>query len=83
MTATGTFGGTCHFMPREQLTHFKYTRPVSDVWSIAATFYNMIVGLFPREAPGQSNLIEIVLNKAAVPIRWRDPAISNGPRRAP
>jgi len=78
MTATGTFGGTCHFMPREQLTHFKYARPVSDVWSIAATFYNMITGRFPRDTPGQSDPIEVVLNKAAVPICRRDPSISKG-----
>ena len=31
-------------MPREQVTNFKYVRPVSDVWSMGATFYNMVTG---------------------------------------
>ena len=34
MTLTGAFGGTYDYMPREQLTNFKNTLPVSDVWSL-------------------------------------------------
>ena len=41
MSLTGTFAGTPLFMPREQFINFKYVKPVSDVWSLGATFYNM------------------------------------------
>jgi serine/threonine protein kinase len=34
MTATGTFGGSWYYMPREQMTNFKFVGPVSDVWSV-------------------------------------------------
>lgn len=75
MTATGTFGGTFHFMPREQITEFKYVRPVSDVWSIAATFYNALTGRFPLEFPRDRDPMEVILRDDPVPLGARDPGI--------
>lgn len=72
MTATGGFGGTYHFMPREQLTEFKYARPVSDVWSMAATFYNVLTGCYPLNFEKSRDPMEIVLRDDPVPIRQRD-----------
>lgn len=69
MTATGSAAGTYRFMPREQLTEFKYVRPVSDVWSIAATFYFVLAGRSPREFPEDVDPIEVILKSAAEPIR--------------
>ena len=75
MTATGTYGGTLPFMPREQLTHFKYIRPVSDVWSMAATFYSMVTGHYPREAQPGQDPVSAILQGAIVPIRDREPSV--------
>jgi pSer/pThr/pTyr-binding forkhead associated (FHA) protein len=75
MTATGGFAGTVHFMPREQITDFKYVRPVSDVWSIAATFYNMLTGRFPLEFPPARDPVEVILHDEPIAIRRRDPSI--------
>lgn len=73
MTATGVIGGTFAFMPREQMTDYRYVKPVSDVWSIAATFYFMLTGQLPREGrPGQGHL-QVILDGRVVPIEERLP----------
>jgi len=71
MTITGHYGGTVFFMPREQLLSFKYTKPVSDVWSLAATFYFMLTGFYPYDFPPKRDPIGIVLNERIVPIGKR------------
>lgn len=78
MTATGTAGGTFDFMPREQLTDFKFVRPVSDIWSIGATFYNVLTGQFPRNRGAGSDPVDVILNAKPVPIRQRNSAIPQG-----
>ena len=37
MSMTGGYAGTPVFMPREQITNFKYVKPASDVWSMGFT----------------------------------------------
>jgi hypothetical protein len=69
-SATGTVGGTLAFMPREQLLDYKYVRPVSDVWSMAATLYYMLCGQLPRDAGGQDP-IQVILGGAVVPLAQR------------
>ena len=81
MTTTGGHGGTYHFMPREQLTQFKYFRPVSDVWSVAATFYHALTGQYPRDFPLNRDQVEVVLHDDAVPIRQRDPDVPRARRK--
>lgn len=76
MSMTGGFAGTPYFMPREQITNFKYVKPVTDVWSMAATFYNMLTGKFPFEFTPSRDPIDVILNEAVVPLRKRDKAIS-------
>ena len=75
MSMTGGFAGTPYFMPREQITNFKYVKPVTDVWSIAATFYNMLTGKFPYEFSPGRDPIDVILNEAVIPVRNRDKAI--------
>ncbi|MEW6732583.1 MAG: protein kinase [Acidobacteriota bacterium] len=72
LTATGTAGGTPNFMPREQLINFKYSKPVSDVWSIAATFYFMLTGQPPREILPHRDPLEVILHGKVIPIRERN-----------
>ena len=75
MTLTGAFAGTPPYLPREQLIDFKYVKPVSDVWSIAATFYRMLTGAYPRQGEDGQAPIEVVLSGNTIPIRDRDPII--------
>ena len=73
---TGQYAGTYNFMPREQLTNFKYVKPVSDIWSIGATFYNMLTGALPHDFPRGKDQADIVLHDDIVPIRKRAPSLS-------
>jgi hypothetical protein len=75
LTVTGNFAGSFPYMPREQVTDFKYFKPVSDVWSIAATYYHAVTGRFPRNYRSRQDPLEWVLSGAVVPIRKRDPSI--------
>jgi eukaryotic-like serine/threonine-protein kinase len=75
MTATGSFGGSFPFMPREQVTNFRFVKPVCDVWSMGATFYNMLTGQFPRDFPRGQDPIEVILKDVVVPIGKRDKTI--------
>jgi hypothetical protein len=72
MTTTGNFAGTFSYMPREQLTNFKYITPASDVWSVAATFYELLTGCSPRFARVGADPIEVILDGEYVPISERD-----------
>ena len=75
LTVTGNVAGSLAFMPREQLTDFRHVRPVSDVWSISAAFYNMLTGNFPREIRAKDDPIDIILKDDIIPIRSRDASI--------
>ena len=73
MTVTGAIAGTYDYMPREQLTDFKNTRPVSDVWSMAATLYRVLSGTPPRPCPEGRDPMEVVLREEHTPVRQRMP----------
>jgi serine/threonine protein kinase len=75
LTMTGHFAGTPYFMPREQVINFRHVKPVSDVWSIGATFYHMLTGDFPRDFKADRDPIEAVLNDEVISIRKRDRAV--------
>jgi serine/threonine protein kinase len=75
MSMTGGYAGTPYFMPREQITNFKYVKPVSDVWSMAATFYNMLTGNFPYEFSRGRDPVDVILNEDVIPARKRAKAI--------
>ena len=76
MTVTGVFAGTPYYMPKEQLTNFKYVKPVTDVWSLGATFYNMLCGATPRDFPTGCDPMEVILRGNIVPLSKRAPNIS-------
>lgn len=75
LTLTGNYAGTPHFIPREQITNFKYVKPVSDVWSMGATIYNMLTGQLPYEFSQGRDPIDVILNDNIVPIRKRDKSL--------
>lgn len=71
LSITGNYAGTPLFMPREQLINFKHLKPVSDVWSIAATFYFMLTGAFPYPFTKDRDPIDVILNEPIIPIEKR------------
>ncbi len=73
MTATGAVAGTFFFMPREQLTNFRQVRPVSDVWSMAATLYYLLTAEYTRDFKSKPDPLAVILRGGVVPIRDRDP----------
>ncbi len=75
MTVTGAAEGTPMYMPKEQLLNFKYVEPVSDVWALAATFYEMLTGQFTRDIRKGESPIAVVLKRGVVPIRDREESI--------
>jgi len=75
LSMTGSFAGTPYFMPREQITNFKYAKPASDVWGMGATIYNMLTGTFPYPFSKERDPIDVILNEEVVPIRKRDKSI--------
>ena len=72
LTLTGNYAGTPYFVPREQITNFKYVKPVSDVWSMGATIYNMLTGTFPYPFTTERDPIDVILNEQVIPIQKRD-----------
>jgi eukaryotic-like serine/threonine-protein kinase len=75
MTATGAVAGTFYFMPREQLTNFRLVRPVSDVWSMAATLYYLLTGEYARDFSTPRDSLAVILRGGVVPVRERDPGL--------
>src|SRR5262245_40267833 len=78
LTATGTVGGTLHFMACEQLTSFREVRPTSDVWSMAATIYYLPTGAYARDFDSQDDPLAVILRGGRVPVRQRDPSVPAG-----
>jgi eukaryotic-like serine/threonine-protein kinase len=70
MTATGRNSDNYHFLPRERVVDFRDVRPQNDLWSLAAVFYYMLTGQFPRDRIGEEPLSGI-LDSEPVPIRER------------
>jgi hypothetical protein len=75
MTATGAVAGTFHFMPREQLTAYRQVRPVSDVWSLAATLFYLLTGEYARDFESERDPLAVILKGGVVPLRDRDPSV--------
>ncbi len=71
MSAIGYGTNSPVFVPREQLTQFRFSSPVSDVWSLAAVFYYMLTGSSPRLFSADKDPIEVILRGGFVPIRDR------------
>ncbi|GAK50001.1 serine/threonine protein kinase with FHA domain [Candidatus Moduliflexus flocculans] len=77
------------YWPREQLTHYKYLNPATDVFSIAAVFYEALTGTWVRDGfsqllkkskeqgyrPSISDYMGVIASHPVVPIRERDPQI--------
>ena len=72
------YAGTIPFMPREQVSDFLHCQPVSDVWAMGSTMYNLLTGCYPRKfTKGKDNLTCILQNEI-IPI---EEIMPNIPRR--
>lgn len=72
---TGDVDGNPLGMHREQVLDYSHVRPVSDVWGIAATFYNMLTGAMVRDLGYGRDPLNVILNQPPVPIRQRAPSV--------
>lgn len=89
ITVPGDVLGTPMYWPREQITHYKYLSPATDVFSIAAVFYEVLTGVWVREGfqemfdkckqqrrlPAISDYMKVIAGNPAIPIRKRNPDI--------
>ncbi len=85
MTKADQVAGTPIYWPREQITHYKYLNPASDVFSIAAVFYETLTGKRIRQgvnkmlsqckhqkrSPGISDYMRVLTKNPTIPIRER------------
>ena len=74
--SAGDLLGTPLYMAKEQLVNFKYVKPVADVWSLGATFYDMLTGRTPRDFPRGCDPCEVILRGEIVPLAKRERGIS-------
>jgi serine/threonine protein kinase len=89
MTAPRGLGGTPLYWPREQITHYRLLAPPSDVFSIAAVFYEMLTGTAARDSllelfaecarrgsdPSFANVFCVIAEHPIAPLRSRNPSI--------
>ncbi|PID59078.1 hypothetical protein CSB45_01340 [candidate division KSB3 bacterium] len=89
ITKPGEVLGTPMYWPREQITHYKYLNPATDVFSIAAVFYEMLTGRWVREGfealferckkqrrvAAISDYMQIIVGNPAIPIRQCNPSL--------
>jgi len=73
VTETGAMGGSIAFVSREQLLNFRFTQPVSDIFSIGATFYTMLTGRRVYDLESVKEPLEAVLRGLIIPMAKRDP----------
>ena len=69
------YAGTMPFMPREQVSDFLHFQPVSDVWAMGATMYNMLSGRYPREVSKDKDFLTCILQNRVIPIEEVLPSI--------
>jgi serine/threonine protein kinase len=89
ITTPGDVFGTPIYWPREQITHYRYLNPATDVFSIAAVFYEMLTGDWVRDGfqelsqkckhqkrlPTISDYMSVIAAHPPIPIRDRYPVI--------
>ena len=74
-TWTGQTCGSPFFVTRQQVIDFRSATPEVDVWSVAATLYNVLTGKYPRDFVPGKDPWQIILDTAPVPIRKRDASV--------
>jgi eukaryotic-like serine/threonine-protein kinase len=72
LTMSGEIGGTLGFMAPEQITDFREAEPPADLYSAAATLYNVMTGTFIFDFEGDlKQRLLAILQEDTIPIRKR------------
>jgi serine/threonine-protein kinase len=75
LTTEGQVRGTPAYMPPEQVSNFREVKPTADVYSLAATLYQLLAGAPVHDfRPGESPFA-VILNDDPVPLRDRNPDV--------
>ena len=89
ITDPGTVCGTPLYWPREQITHYRYLAPPTDVFSIAAVFYEMLAGGYARDgfhqlfvessrrrrSPSLADFMRVIVENPIAPLRSRNRSV--------
>lgn len=70
-TVTGSGGGTPSYMAPEQVTQLRHAKPVSDVFSLAATFYELLTRKPAYNFSKGKNFMSTILAGDIVPLEDR------------
>jgi eukaryotic-like serine/threonine-protein kinase len=76
LTRTGRGLGTPHFMAPEQFRNAKNADARCDIYSLAATLYNILTGDLPFQSTGPLDAWMKKINNELVPARDLEPSIS-------
>lgn len=74
LTLTGLLEIEYDWLPRERLTGFAESHVASDLWSLAAVFYQLLGDKPPRDF-NDEDPIAVILNNEPISLRERNPAI--------
>jgi serine/threonine-protein kinase len=74
LSVLGEFGGSFGYLPPEQITDFRSTRPSADQYAIAATLYYLLTGkhIYDLGRTSQER-IRMILEQDPVPLQARRP----------
>lgn len=89
MTQAGQIAGSPIYWPREQITHYRYLNPATDVFSIAAVFYLALTGCHVRDgfkemfsycrtrkqSPCIADFMKVIGSNPPIPIQRRNSKI--------
>ncbi len=78
LTATGTFLGSPHYMPPEQLKSAKDVDARADIWSLGVILYELIGGHPPFDGGAFGELFLKILSSEYEPLRVKKPAVPEG-----
>ena len=78
MTQVGRCRGSLNFMSREQVTNYKFVKPVSDVFAMGATLYYLLTGKPVYDLQGAKEPFSVILEGGIVPVEQRLPEIPRG-----
>jgi serine/threonine-protein kinase len=79
LTLQGEMGGSVAFLPPEHITNYREAKPPGDLYSAAATLYNLLTGKHVYDFPKViSERVLMILQDKPIPITERDPDIRPG-----